>query len=60
MSRRGTGFVISTDQLGTAGNSWDIMAAREDDIVAGEMEDEAGDQTEQTSTGQVSNSENEV
>ena len=34
------------------------MAEREDDIVAGEMEDQTCDQTGQNSAGQVSNSEN--
>ena len=34
------------------------MAAREDDIVADEMEDETCDQTGENSAGQVSNSEN--
>ena len=34
------------------------MAAREDDIVADEREDETCDQTGENSAGQVSNSEN--
>jgi len=36
------------------------MAAREDDIVAGEMEDQTSDQTGQNSAEQVSNSQNNI
>jgi len=36
------------------------MAAREDDIVAGEMEDQTSDQTGQNSAEQVSNSQNNL
>lgn len=37
-----------------------MMAAREDDIVAGKMEDQTCDQTGQNSALQVSNSENDI
>ena len=36
------------------------MAAREDDVVEDEMDDQTCDQTGQISAGQVSNSENKV